>query len=73
MRERREEDRETANYFVAHISFQTIGKIFLKMVVDGRPLPDAFAPSFFKFLLGIPPNLQDLEAYLTLPLLSLVL
>ena len=41
--------------------------MFLKMVVDGRPLPDAFAPSFFKFLLGIPPNLQDLEAYLTLP------
>lgn len=33
------------------------------MAVDGRPLPDAFAPSFFKFLLGIPPNLQDLEAY----------
>eukprot|EP00026_Physarum_polycephalum_P000610 Phypoly_transcript_00611.p1 GENE.Phypoly_transcript_00611~~Phypoly_transcript_00611.p1 ORF type:complete len:1420 (+),score=266.83 Phypoly_transcript_00611:78-4337(+) len=47
----------------AQAAFQTIGKIFLKMVVDGRPLPDAFAPSFFKFLLGIPPNLQDLEAY----------
>ncbi len=50
--------------FIAAHCFVTLGKIFLKAVIDGRPLPDTFSPSLFKFLLGIPPNLQDLESYL---------
>ncbi|GAM25816.1 hypothetical protein SAMD00019534_089910 [Acytostelium subglobosum LB1] len=43
--------------------YKTLGKVFLKAVIDGKPIPDAFPPSFFKYLLNIDPNLQDLEAY----------
>eukprot|EP01133_Synstelium_polycarpum_P003478 gene3478-3969_t len=46
-----------------HAVFTTLGKIFLKAVIDGKPLPDAFAPSFFKHLLRLTPSLHDLEAF----------
>ncbi|KYQ89671.1 putative protein serine/threonine kinase [Tieghemostelium lacteum] len=45
------------------ILYRTLGRIFLKSVIDGRVIPDVFPPSFFKFLLDIKPNLQDLEVY----------
>ncbi|EGC34029.1 hypothetical protein DICPUDRAFT_153832 [Dictyostelium purpureum] len=43
--------------------FKVLGRVFLKAVIDGKPIPDVFPPSFFKYLLNIKPNLQDLEVY----------
>lgn len=35
----------------------------VKSIIDGRPIPARFAPSFFKYLLGIEPSLRDMELY----------
>ena len=40
-----------------------IGRVLVKSIVDRRPIPARFAPSFFKFLLGAAPALRDLELY----------
>ena len=32
-------------------------------IFDGHPIPVAFAPSLYKFLLGLPVNMHDLEAF----------
>eukprot|EP00959_Pyramimonas_sp_CCMP1952_P448302 9387170-Pyramimonas_sp.AAC.1 len=40
-----------------------IGRVLVKSIVDRRPIPARFAPSFFKFLLGAQPALRDLELY----------
>ncbi|KAM9966213.1 hypothetical protein ACTFIR_006408 [Dictyostelium discoideum] len=43
--------------------FKILGKIFLKSIIDGKPIPDCFPTSFFKYLLGVKVNLRDLEIY----------
>ncbi len=43
--------------------YRGIGKLLCKSLIDGRPLPTRFAPSLFKFLLNLKPNLKDLESY----------
>lgn len=32
-------------------------------IFDARPVPVHFAPSLYKYMLGIKPNLHDLAAY----------
>lgn len=32
-------------------------------IFDGQPIPVLFAPSLYKFLLGLPVNMHDLEAF----------
>ena len=38
-----------------------VGRVLVKSVYDRQPVPAPFAPSLFKFLLGVRPNLHDLE------------
>jgi hypothetical protein len=44
-------------------TYRMIGRILVKSIIDGRPIPARFAPSFFKYLLGIEPSLRDMELY----------
>ena len=40
-----------------------VGRLLVKAIFDGQPVPAPFAPSLYKFLLGVQPNLHDLAAY----------
>jgi hypothetical protein len=42
---------------------QAVGRLLVKAIFDGQPVPSPFAPSLYKYLLGVPPNLHDLAAY----------
>lgn len=44
-------------------TFRAIGRMLLKTLIDARTLPCRFAPSLFKFILGLKPNLRDLEMF----------
>jgi len=44
-------------------TYRMIGRIMVKSIIDGRPIPARFAPSFFKYMLGIEPSLRDMELY----------
>eukprot|EP00898_Chlorokybus_atmophyticus_P005482 jgi/Chlat1/5935/Chrsp4S06260 len=44
-------------------TYELIGKVLVKSMVDRRPIPAVFAPSSFKYLLGHEPSLRDLELY----------
>ena len=44
-------------------AMEGIGRVIVKSLYDGQPIPPPFAPSLYKWLLGIPPNLHDLEAF----------
>lgn len=43
--------------------YKSIGKLLCKCLLDGRTVPASFAPSLIKFLLGIDPDITDVEAY----------
>lgn len=40
-----------------------VGRLLVKAIFDGQPVPAPFAPSLYKYLLGVTPNLHDLAAY----------
>lgn len=44
-------------------ALRAVGRVLLKSVLDRRPVPSTFAPSLFKHLLGLEPNLRDLELF----------
>eukprot|EP00238_Polyblepharides_amylifera_P013244 CAMPEP_0196578402 /NCGR_PEP_ID=MMETSP1081-20130531/7306_1 /TAXON_ID=36882 /ORGANISM="Pyramimonas amylifera, Strain CCMP720" /LENGTH=470 /DNA_ID=CAMNT_0041897607 /DNA_START=174 /DNA_END=1586 /DNA_ORIENTATION=+ len=44
-------------------SLELLGRVMVKCVIDGYPIPPVFGPSLPKFLLGEAPTLQDLEPF----------
>lgn len=40
-----------------------VGRLLVKAIFDGQPVPAPFAPSLYKYLLGMDPNLHDLAAF----------
>lgn len=44
-------------------SFEMVGRMLLKCLIDKRPVRSRFAPSLFKFLLDIEPDLEDLRLF----------
>eukprot|EP00742_Colponemidia_sp_Colp-10_P010067 GILJ01011027.1.p1 GENE.GILJ01011027.1~~GILJ01011027.1.p1 ORF type:complete len:926 (-),score=132.33 GILJ01011027.1:79-2601(-) len=43
--------------------YEGIGKVLIKSLFDGYPVPVPFAPSVFKFLLNQKPNFADYQAF----------
>ena len=43
--------------------FVALGRVLLKSIIEGRPAPVSLNASVVKFLLGIPPSIDDLEEF----------
>ena len=43
--------------------YEGVGRLLVRCIIDQRPVPVRFAPSFYKFLLHLPVNLHDFDAF----------
>lgn len=55
--------RESATSEKSLFSLQVLGRVMAKALLDARTILLPFPSSLYKYLLGIPVNLRDLEAY----------
>lgn len=44
-------------------TYEGVGRMLAKVLFDGRSVPARFAPSLYKYMLDLPPNLHDLDTF----------